>query len=371
MNINYKLSSRQLLLIGVLFSLLLTSCERKPDTDRLDIQLIEILTIGEDDPESPNEYLFEYISTIALDSRGYIYVGEHDKTTVRVYDPEGNYTYSIGGKGRGPGEFEEVTAIHIDRHDRLVVVDRTNARLTLFMLDGELIDIRTIPDLTFTRTILELDDDSFLFLYASGDPNYLVHAADSSLREIQSSFVSFDEVRHTDTIFEELFARFNPGLITPLTQSDILYVPYLYGGILHRYSKNDEGEWKHSGTVRGFAERDIPLREVDRGSGVRADGIIGTPEGMVAAIFYQRSQGLFTLSDGSVVHFTAVRNNEENIFRVELFDRNLTFIGFSDIEDSGGERIRVLWKDDDDNFYIADGRDYPKLVKSRLELGDS
>lgn len=139
MNINYKLSTRQLLIIGVLFSLLLTSCNRKHDTDRLDIQLI---------------------------------------------------------------------------------VDRTNARLTLFTLDGELIDIRTIPDLTFARTILELD-------------------------------------------------------------------------------------------------------------------------------------------------------NEEKIFRVELFDRNLTFIGFSDIEDPGGERMRVLWKDDDDHFYIADGRDYPKLVKSRLELGGS
>lgn len=89
---------------------------------------------------------------------------------------------------------------------------------------------------------------------------------------------------------------------------------------------------------------------------------------MVAAIFYPCSQGLFPLSDGRVVHFTAVRNNEENIFRVELFDRDLTFIGYSDIEDSGGERIRVLWKDDNDKFYIADGREYDKLIKSRLEL---
>lgn len=63
MNKSCKVTFLPFFIIGVVLSLLLTSCERKPDAGRLDIQLIEVLTIGENEPESPDEYLFEYIST--------------------------------------------------------------------------------------------------------------------------------------------------------------------------------------------------------------------------------------------------------------------------------------------------------------------
>lgn len=47
-------------------------------------------------------------SKIDIDSAGNIYFTDEKTQTIRVYNKEGEYSYSVGGRGRGPGEFEQI-----------------------------------------------------------------------------------------------------------------------------------------------------------------------------------------------------------------------------------------------------------------------
>lgn len=76
------------------------------------VQLVEELRIGRalgDDPDAPD--LFGSIAAVATDDADNIYVADHQSSDIRVFDRAGNFVRRIGGKGRGPGEFQDLTGV--------------------------------------------------------------------------------------------------------------------------------------------------------------------------------------------------------------------------------------------------------------------
>lgn len=65
--------------------------------------LINELTI-ESDEQNP-EQMFYHASPIKADVYGNIYVEEVENGTIKKFSPQGDYLFTIGRKGRGPGEF--------------------------------------------------------------------------------------------------------------------------------------------------------------------------------------------------------------------------------------------------------------------------
>lgn len=93
-------------------------------------RLEETLRIGSIDGEDP--YLFGWISDIAVDAQGSIYLLEGQSREVRVFDAAGQYSRTIARSGAGPGELANPVALRWLPGHLLLVVDYGNARYSVF-----------------------------------------------------------------------------------------------------------------------------------------------------------------------------------------------------------------------------------------------
>jgi hypothetical protein len=92
---------------------------------------------------SPQEAGFSSITSLDVDSRGRIYVGDWNNAQVTVLSDSATVLRTIGAKGEGPGEFRTVDGVQVLPGDSLQVYDMQLARLTTFAPDGEVADVST------------------------------------------------------------------------------------------------------------------------------------------------------------------------------------------------------------------------------------
>jgi hypothetical protein len=80
-------------------------------------------------------------TNLAVAPDGRIFVGDgYGSSFINVYDAEGKFLHTFGGKGKGPGELDCPHGITIDSRGPeplLLVADRGNRRLQYFTLDGK------------------------------------------------------------------------------------------------------------------------------------------------------------------------------------------------------------------------------------------
>ena len=99
---------------------------------------------GFDPGKSPVQYgggPFNRVTNLALASDGAMFIADgYGNARVHKFSPTGEYLFSWGQPGTGPGEFRLPHAIALDEDDRVYVADRENSRVQLFKPDGEYID---------------------------------------------------------------------------------------------------------------------------------------------------------------------------------------------------------------------------------------
>lgn len=96
-----------------------------------------LLTLGEMggvDEGSPEE--FGRVRSVLADGSGAIYVGDGMARRIVVFDSTGDHLRTLGQRGGGPGELENVQDVAWFG-DTLVVMDGQNARLTHLTRDGQ------------------------------------------------------------------------------------------------------------------------------------------------------------------------------------------------------------------------------------------
>ncbi|MYH53702.1 MAG: hypothetical protein F4139_12305 [Gemmatimonadetes bacterium] len=93
--------------------------------------LVPELSVGELD--GPEEYLFGWIFSFAVDDDLNLYVFDGQAQEVRVFDSLGTYVETLGRPGEGPGEFSRAEVIALLPDGRLVVRDPGNQRLEVFV----------------------------------------------------------------------------------------------------------------------------------------------------------------------------------------------------------------------------------------------
>ena len=86
--------------------------------------------------EGAPEYQFGLVGTIAVDSRGRIYVLDSQAQHIQVYSPVGAYERTVGTRGGGPGELQAAMALLIGPGDTLLVPDGLNLRFNRYAPDG-------------------------------------------------------------------------------------------------------------------------------------------------------------------------------------------------------------------------------------------
>jgi hypothetical protein len=70
-------------------------------------------------------------------NRGTSILADRFSREIKVFDNDGTYLHSIGGRGRGPGEFEDFEFMEWTPEGHLVLMDRGNLRYTVISTDGE------------------------------------------------------------------------------------------------------------------------------------------------------------------------------------------------------------------------------------------
>lgn len=100
--------------------------------------LEEDLRLGRLDGGGPEQ--FAEIYWITTDTEGRIYVVENLDQEIRVFEPDGSYARTIGGKGEGPGEFRGAVALNWAPDGSFWVTDYGNRRFSRFTPSGEFVD---------------------------------------------------------------------------------------------------------------------------------------------------------------------------------------------------------------------------------------
>jgi hypothetical protein len=100
------------------------------------VSLVEELSIGA--LNGPPEYEFGQLGDVAVDANGGLYVFDGRVPALRNYDASGRYVRMLGGKGAGPGEYQDASLGVVIRHrdGRVVMRDPRNARLNIYAPDG-------------------------------------------------------------------------------------------------------------------------------------------------------------------------------------------------------------------------------------------
>ncbi|MEW6456971.1 MAG: hypothetical protein AB1410_09710 [Acidobacteriota bacterium] len=100
--------------------------------NKVDVIIHKILTIGTDDFGNP-EYLFGFISDIAIDKENNVFILDHVNFKVSKYNSNGVFIKNYGyGKGQGPGEFGSPANLCVDNRGNVYVSDSSYRRISIF-----------------------------------------------------------------------------------------------------------------------------------------------------------------------------------------------------------------------------------------------
>lgn len=123
----------------------------------------EDLTIGVLD--GPEELMFGGIQEMAVDAAGGIYVFDGQVPALRYFDSTGAYVRTLGGRGSGPGEYQDAALGLAVRSDgRVVLRDPRNGRLTLYNPDGTPSEHWPVSSGLFTSNAMVLDTADHAYL---------------------------------------------------------------------------------------------------------------------------------------------------------------------------------------------------------------
>jgi len=98
----------------------------------------QLQLLGEPDVQKDDKTHFGGVADLAFVPNGDFYVADgYRNSRVIKFDRSGKYLFEWGRKGTGPGEFNIVHAIAIDRQGKVYVGDRENQRIQIFTPEGK------------------------------------------------------------------------------------------------------------------------------------------------------------------------------------------------------------------------------------------
>lgn len=84
-------------------------------------------------------------SDVAVSNNGWIYIVDGTNHKIRIFDQNGKWISSFGGRGSGNGQFSFPLGIDIDGSGKVYIADSGNHRIQIFNSKGEFIEALDIP----------------------------------------------------------------------------------------------------------------------------------------------------------------------------------------------------------------------------------
>lgn len=333
------------------------------------ITLAEDLKIGEMD--GPDEFLFVNIADVAVNSKGDIYVADSRLNEIRKFNKGGEYLFSIGRPGQGPGEFQSVSNLTINSLDDLIAFDGRTKRFSIFADNGEhKTTQQSMMDLSIAASKIFVTNEGYVFFGTPLNSLKLFHAFDQEWN-LTESYIDYEIIDSRE--FEELSLNFSPGYCIFQENGNILYTKFYYDNQIFVY-KNRELEKiirREADIIKPYEI--LVFHDVNKAINLQSDPKYQDYDtksfGRGIAFFskcFQNSLGLFQLSDGHIVNFTSTRKSKNHReFGVELYDSEGRFLKYAKLGENLGYDIRC--KDEDDQFYAIDRHEFHKIIRFRIE----
>lgn len=356
---------------------------------------IEILVeIGAED--QPMELPYGVIT----DTLGNIYIADRASLTVKIFDPDGNYIRSIGGRGRGPGEFMQINLMSLANDGTILFQDRGKMEFVYLNTEGEQIssyEIR-LSNQYYPKTVKWKDDRTIGLQQQGGSRTSkplpmnrpLFYIFDRTFQVPDTSFFKFHELGYTEN---EMFIWssfvYHPGSFDIHDgHNKFIYSPGVYTGQLYEFIFTEKSGWQLYRSISTTPPNNSSYEiykteaEYERMIGIPGVNQIGFSGISDWGRLYSIDTGVFYLDDGRIINFYGEwRGKNRTLQEGNSFDL------FVQIIDPGGEMIRhgfikslqidrrpsmrlVNWKDKDDNFYLLNlsETDVPTVIKFRLDI---
>ncbi|HEX9692043.1 MAG TPA: 6-bladed beta-propeller [Gemmatimonadales bacterium] len=127
-------------------------------------QVDEVVRIGALDVEGPA--MLGQVTAVEADAQGRLWVFEGQAQELRVFDTTGAHVRTIGRRGGGPGEFEQVIGMGWGPDGNLWLLDPSNNRFTLVDTVGTVVTTRpAIGGWVMMPWPGRFDDQGFLYTY--------------------------------------------------------------------------------------------------------------------------------------------------------------------------------------------------------------
>jgi hypothetical protein len=97
------------------------------------------------DDEENEKFLFGFLTDLALDKTGFVYLLDKQLSEVFVFTLGGKLVRRFGGAGEGPGEFQDPSSLFFTPSGRLCVVQPSAHRYSLLSTTGEYLGELPVP----------------------------------------------------------------------------------------------------------------------------------------------------------------------------------------------------------------------------------
>lgn len=265
------------------------------------------------------EYISVFPRFVETDEHGNIYVAEMAEFAIRKYDADGNFLKRIGRRGRGPGEFQDITSFSY--HDgKLLIIDYLSGRLSQFTTEGEvlhetLIDQRAIP---WPRQIVFYEDRVYV-LSASSDSESIIKLLDTDFK-LEKEILLKTTIYGNDAIALD-YMPLHPGSLL-ITQGRFLFAPYFYSGKLFSWdSLTDEIKIIQGLPISGASYEVLPNNASSYS--IRYGGSFG----LTNLKLNHESRGLFSYKN-TILHFIQYTDGGRKVFGYEVYNTDFELIQF-------------------------------------------
>jgi hypothetical protein len=379
--------------------LLLVACSSEQDDYRSD-QLRTVFSVNTDLEiglqEQPDEHQLGEPIAVLTDKDGRIYIADRASMEIKVFDEGGDYLQSIGGRGRGPGEFHDMELVELTPEEHLVVLDRGNMRFTIISTDGEQVDSfpYNLSAQFYPQSISYLDGQVLGLLYDTFyDPEIsmferdLFHVYSTDFQNRVTTFLPVHKLGYEEDLFPLLMLAPHPGSFTISEDNNaLIFSPGTYTGSFFVYKKRENGKWEFDRTFGGREPGVDPYKVYSSESQyktLRSQGVARATEvhygGEVHwGSLFSMDAGLFSLEDGRMVHFYAEwKEGYERLpdsmshpmdLYVQVFgpDGEIQHHGylFTFIEQFTSPLLSVVnWMDGEGRFYLLERPDDIPIVR--------
>lgn len=124
--------------------------------------------------DGAEEYTFGSVQDVLPTADGGMLVHDDQAGLIRFYDSTGTYVKTLGAKGGGPGEYQQVNGIAMKPNGEILVWDASGGRINRYRADGSFIgQFRLGVTTWFTSNALYTDDAGNIYHWApiGEDPN--------------------------------------------------------------------------------------------------------------------------------------------------------------------------------------------------------